>query len=298
MVVNLRAVRWILALLPAFMVGAFEWWRHTLHDYMPQWIGNSLAAGMAVLGSVLYYKATWKVIERLQAEVQAQRARESVLRERERIARDLHDSISQALFFCNVELQSLERHLEAGDGEAARTAAREVRRAVAEAYEQVRRTIFDLRLIPETVPSEGVAPLRPTLHELLGEFTRQTGIAAELTGTDPVALPARARAEILRIVREALWNVRKHAGASRVAVALGCRDGRVYLSLADDGTGFDPEDRRPGFGIQSMRERAHLLGGSLEVRSEPGCGTRVQLVIPASGGSEGHGDGTDADRGR
>lgn len=293
---NLRAVRWILALLPAFMVGAFESWRHTLYDFMPQWIGNSLAAGMAVAGSILYYKATWTLIERLQAEVQAQRAREQVLRERERIARDLHDSISQALFFCNVELQSLQRHLEAKDIDRARRAAEEVRTGIAAAYEQVRHTIFDLRLMPETTSPGDTAPLGPTLEALLGEFSRQTGIVSTLDARDPVPLPRGTLGEVLRIVRETLWNVRKHAAASRVSVVLESRDGHLHLALKDDGTGFDPSRVKPGFGIQTMKERASLLGGTLEVASEPGRGTEVRLRIPLSGGVRGHADGAHPDR--
>ena len=95
-------------------------------------------------------------------------------------------------------------------------------------------------------------------------------------------LSEREGMELLRVVQEALTNTRRHAGAKNVQVGLKVGVDRVLVEISDDGSGFDPEAPH-GVGLRSMRERSRAMGGTLEVDSEPGRGTRVQLSIPASG---------------
>ncbi|MDP8900179.1 MAG: ATP-binding protein [Actinomycetota bacterium] len=93
-------------------------------------------------------------------------------------------------------------------------------------------------------------------------------------------LSGRGGTELLRIVQEALTNVRRHSGARRVNVALSSDDGTLRAEVSDDGRGFDPEALPPGVGTLGMRERALGLGGRIEVESEPGAGTTVRFVAP------------------
>ena len=137
--------------------------------------------------------------------------------------------------------------------------------------------MLDLR----AAPLEG-RPLSEALKALVERWEAQTGIAARYRAVNRSRpLPPRVEAALYRICQEALTNVARHAGASRVSVQLVVTPEQVRLAVEDDGRGFDahrvPEDRH---GLLGMRERAEMLGGALEVRSDPGAGTRIEANVP------------------
>jgi len=145
-----------------------------------------------------------------------------------------------------------------------------------EGYKDVREAILGLS---RSVPSD--AGLEGALGEYLGTFSRQTGIKTTLR-CDAAAgrvLTPRSEVQLLRVVQEALTNVRKHAGAYHADVTLSEDGGVVTLEVADDGSGFDPARVElaldHGFGMTAMRERVEQIGGTLEVDTQPGTGTRV-----------------------
>ncbi len=270
--------RWAWILLPAVLVGGFESVRHTFFEEFPTWGGNAAAGGVAVLGSAVYWWATFTLIGRLGRTLQEEQARRIELRERERIARRLHESVSQALFFLNVELDGVGRALEHGDLAAAGPALAEARAAVRETYRDVRESIDHLARHPVH------QALIPALEDALTELRRQTGMTASLE-TDESFDPPRMSPEVLDesmgIVREALRNVRKHAQADRVAVRVGVENADLTVSVRDNGKGLvvDPHDQ--GFGLYDMRRRATRMGGTLGVSSNAG-GTEVVLRLPAA----------------
>ncbi len=207
----------------------------------------------------------------------------AVVAERERIARELHDNLAQVLGYIRMRLASAGRSLAAGEaGEVGRVLA-EVDEVAAAAYADVREAILGLRSRVGT--GRG---LLEALAEYLERFRRQSGLQVEFVagpGTAEVRLPPQAEVQLLRIIQEALTNVRKHARAGRVWVWLGvAADGerRFRAEVVDDGCGFDPTAPPPGghFGLAVMRERAELAGGRLEVHSAPGRGTRVLVEVP------------------
>ncbi len=190
--------------------------------------------------------------------------------ERTRIARDLHDEANQALTGVLLRLQaSAERA-----PEELRAELRETREAVAQAMTELLQLARDLR--PTALDDLGLAA---ALRTKISEFSKRTGVAAELdlpAGIDD--LGADEQIVIYRVVQESLSNVAQHARAGYVHVALEHGAGGTTARVTDDGCGFAPSPG-DGLGLTGMRERAVLVGGSLDVRSRPGAGTSIELRL-------------------
>ena len=203
----------------------------------------------------------------------------AALEERNRIAREIHDTVAQGLTAITLYLEAAEA-LGAENPEAVQ---RNVGHALGLArlnLDEVRRSVLDLR----AAPLEG-RTLPEALARLVQDFAGETSIAASFTANPSIGrLPPAIESGLYRIVQEALANVRKHAGATRVEVCLSATGGALRLQIADDGSGFEtnavPPRSRSGFGMLGMRERAHLLGGKLHVRTTAGTGTEIEAVVP------------------
>ena len=208
--------------------------------------------------------------------------------ERERIARELHDSLAQALGYVRLRAASARDALGRGQPEAVGEALDQIREVAGQAYADVREAILGLR---NRVAEQRSLPV--ALAEYLEQYRLQTGVETVLE-TAPEVEQARAaldvEAQLLRIVQEALTNVRKHAHARRARVSLEVVSDpsgpRLRATVADDGRGFDPA-RLPAearFGLQTMRERAEAAGGRLEIEARNGQGTRVTVAVPLEAG--------------
>lgn len=199
----------------------------------------------------------------------------------ERIAREMHDSLAQVLGYVNTKVQATEVLLANGQVEKASANLGQMADAARSAYADVREGILSLR-----TSLDGDRGFTDTLRDYLQVWQEQSGVKAELEAPEAVEsrLPALAEVQLLRIVQEALSNIRKHAGASHVRIRLDLEDGRMVTTISDDGAGFAPEDRAhrglPRFGMSTMRERAESLGGSFAVDSTPGDGTTVTVRLP------------------
>ena len=205
----------------------------------------------------------------------------ATLEERDRIAREMHDSLSQVLSYIRLATSIIEERLDNADITAAREELRDVRRASRDAYEDVRQGILALRA--SGFLKKGFLT---ALEEFLDSYRAQTQLEVELKVVDEqaVGLSEGAQVQLLRIVQEALANVWKHAQAQRVEVELGRNDGWVQVSVADDGRGFDPDQaasERHRYGLQIMQERAESIGGTVKVLSRPGAGTRIIVGLPS-----------------
>lgn len=205
----------------------------------------------------------------------------AALEERERIAREMHDGLAQALGLLHMKLRRAEEHSVLADPPLISVALQEMTGITERAYEEVRQSIFGLR----TMVSRGLG-LIPTLTEYLHDFSVQNGIGVELELADgrPIHLSPASEVQLIRIIQEALANIRKHAGAAHAWVRLQRQDSWVQVTIEDDGRGFDPvtlgSPDRLHFGLQTMRERAEGLGGKLEIDTGPGRGTRVVATLP------------------
>lgn len=192
----------------------------------------------------------------------------AVLEERRRVARDLHDGLVQDLAFIRAQTASL------AHGPLVPGLAEHVAAAADRALAESRRAVDALST---SMPGR----LADVLRAAAGEIARPAGTAVEVAVDEDVPLADEVRHDLARIVREATSNAVRHGGARRVAVRVRSGDGTLRLTVTDDGKGFDLDQRsRPGFGLRSMRERAENLGGSFLVRSEPGEGSSVEVVLP------------------
>jgi nitrate/nitrite-specific signal transduction histidine kinase len=189
----------------------------------------------------------------------------SVLEERNRLARELHDALTQSLF-------GLRLRIEAGDVAGAGSLLDEV-------FAELRSLIFQLR--PPALEHDGLAA---SLTKHLDVVGRTYGLEVDFAPAEVGLLEPDAEQALFRIAQEAITNVVRHAAAQRVEVRLGRQDRLVTLEVEDDGRGFDPHARAVSarrLGLVSMRERALELGGVLDIDSRPGAGTVVRAQVPA-----------------
>ena len=214
------------------------------------------------------------VTERKQAERKLEEIREA---ERNRLARELHDSTLQDIVYALQEVQVMQ----VVSGDDLNPALEDTAEALKRSVEGLRGAIFELRL-KETLESSLVSSLE-TLVDLNRRMARGR-YELELFVEDdfPARLPNKTGQELTRLVQEALTNVRRHAEPNHVRVELGLDGGLAYVQVSDDGCGFDSERTTTGIGRQSMRHRALELGGEFSVESAPGEGTRVRFSIPVT----------------
>ena len=202
----------------------------------------------------------------------------AAIAERARLARELHDGIAQDLWTAKLELDRLGAQLDGAPQPVAVQLDR-ARGAVEAARSEAQDAVHALRS-----GFDAGLTLHEELPRRLDAFIARTGYPLDLEFDDRVVLRGITATETLRVLDEALHNVEKHADATRIRVRVVQEGDDVQMSIEDNGRGFTPSDGLPGHGLLGMRERASLLGGHLEVRSAPGDGTHVELVVPARGG--------------
>ena len=207
-----------------------------------------------------------------------ERSRElNIVEERNRLARELHDSVSQKLFGIVLTAEAASTLLDRDPGAAAVEVAR-IGELAQEALGELRELIFELR--PASLEDEGLAA---TLRKHVDMLRRVHGRDIELRIAGAAGCPPESEADVLRVAQEALNNALRHAEAERIELRMEARDGRLVVTVADDGVGFDPAApgvRSRRLGLTSMEERARALGGALAVVSRPGEGTTVTLEVP------------------
>jgi signal transduction histidine kinase len=213
-------------------------------------------------------------------------AREAgILDERQRMAREIHDTLAQGLTGVITQLQAAEQAADDPDGWRRHFAA--ASQLARESLSEARRSVDALR--PEPLET---GRLSDALADVAGRWSALHGIPAQVAATGAARpMPAVAEVALLRTAQEALANVAKHAAATRVGVTLSYLENEVALDVRDDGVGFDPDQpanvasvagRDGGFGLIAMRQRIEDLAGTLQVESEPGGGTAVSACIPAA----------------
>jgi signal transduction histidine kinase len=205
----------------------------------------------------------------------------SIIEERARLARELHDATVQTLFSLSLTAEAAASLL-VSDPAAAAIEVRRIQELAQGAVAELRSLVFELR--PPALEDEGLVATLGKQLEVLG---RVHGLSVELVGSSEARLDPVIETGLFRIVQEALNNVVRHASASRVAVTVEMDKGSVTTTVVDDGSGFDPEARAilsRRLGLTSMRERAEALGGTLIINSEAGRGTTVTITVPVPRG--------------
>jgi PAS domain S-box-containing protein len=197
----------------------------------------------------------------------------AAIAERERLAGDLHDAVTQTLFSAALIAETLPRIWER-DPERGREGLQELRELTQGALAEMRTLLLELR--PAALTEK---PLGDLLSHLATAVTSRGRVPVKLTVAGDSSLPPETQIGLYRIAQEALNNMIKHAKASEAFVDLECEPGRAMLSIRDDGCGFDPADVKPAhLGLDIMRERAETMGATLEVFSDLGQGTQIKVV--------------------
>lgn len=204
--------------------------------------------------------------------------RQAMIEERERLAREIHDGLAQTLAYLNMQTQLMEEILSSSaiHGDALREMSN-IRQGMNTAYQ-------DLRVLLSGMKTHMEEDLYRTLDDYIKKFGMLNRLETHLIIEDRPFLPPMVEAHLLRIIQEAMANVRKHSRASQVTVRVGPVAGGISALIEDDGRGFDAgsirSDGREHFGLTIMQERVDELGGSLTIQSKPGSGTRVTVQIP------------------
>jgi len=212
----------------------------------------------------------------------AQSRQSAVMAERNRMARDIHDTLAQGFTGVIVQLEAVE---EAMSKEQAVKASGHLDRAgelARESLREARRSVQALR--PQALEEK---QLSEALKDLIEKMTRGTTVHAKFTLQGKRRkLPPEWETNLLRIGQEVLTNVIRHAQASEFKVLLVFDSGEIRLELRDNGCGFDPQRKHEGFGLQGMRERAEGMGGRLTIQSAAGQGTAISIVLPVANAAE------------
>lgn len=200
---------------------------------------------------------------------------EAVLEERRRLARDLHDTVSQQLFALHMASSSLPKLMDLNP-EQGRQVMEQLIVMSSSAQKQMRGLIAQLR--PMELQGKS---LSEALDRWFPDYCRQNGLQGTMDLQEDVKLSEAIEHQLFLIIQEAMANVVKHAGAKEVRLLLGETDSQISLRIEDDGSGFRADQIRSGaYGLSTMRERAQKLGGDAEIFTKPGAGTRVRVWFP------------------
>jgi len=198
----------------------------------------------------------------------------TIVEERNRLARDLHDSVKQQAFAAAAQISAVKTLLKR-DPEAAEAHIEEAERLTYDLRQELTNLIQELR--PAALGDKGLAS---AVREYGADWSRQNGIELEVRVQRERSLPLDIERTVFRIVQEALANVARHSQASSAEIGLVYTKLDITCTISDDGLGFDPDEKRGGFGLRSMQERAIALGSTLTIESVVGTGTRISFAVP------------------
>ncbi len=232
-----------------------------------------LYSAFSLTVATLAYKTNVNIRTRVEAE--------AIRDERRRLRQEIHDVTAQALNFISLKAARMSSALSSGQLTQAAKDLEEMQETVRETYEDIRESLDQLSSDPE-----GLA-LVPAIASHLNEFEQRTGVKVHFSSLKaPFPFPPIADLQLLRIAQEALVNVRKHAKAGEVWVALESSSRGLTMTIKDNGVGFlssdDGEDASTHHGLKVMRERAESIGGTFTVKSAPGEGTEVSVSLPSA----------------
>ena len=203
----------------------------------------------------------------------------AILQERIRLAREIHDGLAQTLGFLKLRLSQLQMYYEKGENDKVKQTIQQLYQIVANAYLETRTTIDQLRLSMEHISLEDL------LQETLKEFIESSGIEG-LFHYDilDAQLPGEVNAQLIRIVQEALSNVRKHSHATKVDLICYSHKNEMIIEVKDNGIGFEAQEihNRSEYGLKGMKERAEIIGADIQIVSHLGEGTAVQIRLPVT----------------
>ncbi|GLX67145.1 sensor histidine kinase [Paenibacillus glycanilyticus] len=277
-----RTLKFLILWIPTIVVGLWEYVRHVfLLPYISMDLGNFLAPALVFLFTLTLLRGLFGKLEQMQEALQREQVSKAAFHQREQLARELHDGISQSLFLVSVKLDKLE-HSELN--EEAKETTVQIRQTVKHIYEDVRQSIANLQSPAVVVNDSWLNAIHSAAHDLL----INSGVRVQLDWQLPEGvLSNKQLVELQAIIREALMNIRKYAQATEVQVIsrhVGKED--FMCEIKDNGIGaslsqIDAKDR---YGVRMMRDRAEQMGWTFEINSAEKIGTTVR--IRSGGGSK------------
>ncbi|CAM4001060.1 histidine kinase [Paenibacillus alkaliterrae] len=273
-------LKWLILWIPTITIGLWEYLRHTLLlPFISMDLGNLLAPVFVFLITLTLLRALFAKLEHMQELLQREKIVKAAFEEREQLARELHDGISQSLFMLSVKLDKLERAQTDTD---MRQTTDQIRQTIRRVYDDVRQSIANLNDAP--LPAE--MSWMQGIHHLTAEMEQTSGIRTKVEwrvreGT----LTHKQKVELLAIIREALMNVQKHAQAKHVVIR-GENESRhgehrnaFRCSIQDDGVGAEEQKlhEKGKYGVKMMRDRASALGWTFMVQRAQPHGTVVEI---------------------
>ena len=258
---GMQQVIYVPLMMKRTLVGAF-----TLAGHEPRPVSAEETAMLEAVGQQIGV-----AVENAHLYTQAEQS--AAMAERNRLARDLHDAVSQTLFSASLIADVLPKLWERNP-DVGRQKLEELRVLTRGALSEMRNLLLELR--PDTLGEEDLGDL---YRQLQSAFTARTGIAITFSVDGRAQVEPAVKEAFYRVVQEALNNITKHSGASQVQLALTQEMGHVEVSIQDDGCGFDPGTLSPeNLGLKIMRERAEGIGAKLDLRSAPGEGTSIRML--------------------
>ncbi len=280
-----KGLKWLILWIPTITIGLWEYVRHTsLLPYISMELGNLLAPVFVFLVTLTLLRSLFGRLEAMQESLQHQRVVKAAFEEREQLARELHDGISQSLFMLSVKLDKLER---SQNDVAAKQLTEQIRQTVRHVYDDVRQSIANLHDAPSVADQSWMQ----SIHHLTEEMEHTSGVLTKVEWLLPDdRLTPKQKVELLAIIREALMNAQKHAQASSIlirCISLASHEQDRKRTKADfkcwiedDGIGCSQEQlhTRGKYGVQMMRDRAAAMGWDLQIRASELGGTLIEIV--------------------
>lgn len=272
---QVKKIKWLSALFSACFIGVVEFARHCFLDVISMSWGNVLVAGVTGVLFVLYFHGIFSLLESVSSKLQTEKEETAVLQERERIARELHDSVAQSLFFMNIKVMEIETALR----QQPLAAVKELQEAIKLTDADVRQHIFALqRVTPETIN------LVATIQEQLASYELHSNnkVHLNISGDIDTKLGNVVKRKMLHIFQELLQNIRKHAEAKQVNVSLWENGRQFSMTIQDNGKGFLLETAKAApssFGLKHLEDDIWALGANLDLQTAPGKGTTVNILL-------------------
>lgn len=288
---QMRLLKWSAIILPASFFLLLDLIRQVLSSGGPR-ISSEFIWGHVIVGAgiVTFSYFIFRFTSHVQKKITEQTSEHiqdlAVAQERERIAREMHDGMAQVLGYINTQSIALRKLLLNDRTTEVRDGLVSMEEIARDLYSDVREGILGLRTT--TVEQDG---LLPAITEYAQRYMEMSGVQVEIQvspGAQGTHLAPSAEIQLIRIVQEALTNVRKHSKVKAAEITVECNDGELHLTIADNGQGFEinrlPQTGWPRFGLQTMQERAQAVGGRCTVETTPGKGCRILIRMPLPNG--------------
>lgn len=245
-----KQIKWLIILIPTITIGVWEYVRHEfLLPYISMDLGNLLSPVIVFFVTMIFVYKLITILERMKEDLEKEKAQKSILEEREKLSRELHDGIAQSLFLVSVKLNQLEAKEQLKENEV----FQKLKKTCKHIHDDVRQAIFNLRNDQSTETFHWTN----SLNKLITSVTEDTNIRVSFDwNVDQGKLSAKEKTELYACIKETLMNIRKHSGCKNIYIRANEMENGWACVIEDDGIGFNSDSVKKGYGIEIMKDRA------------------------------------------